>query len=135
VTNFNGPDYSPEFDDERLTAQHIRIRTLMLDGEWRALFEIARATSDPEASVSAQLRHLRKQRFGAYVVEKRTRGERKSGLYEYRLLKREGAVPDTAVRRNRYREALVKLLTHPDTTESQLAIINRALGLGATHDS
>lgn len=40
---------------------------------------------DPAASVSAQLRHLRKPRFGGFVVEKRPRGDRERGLWEYRL--------------------------------------------------
>lgn len=83
---FNGSDYDPEEDDERLSQQHIRIRSLMLDGAWRTLAEIAQATGDPPASVSAQLRHLRKKRFGAFTVDKRARGERKSGLFEYRVL-------------------------------------------------
>ena len=33
-----------------------------------------------------QLRHMRKQRFGGYLVEKRRRGEPKDGLWEYRLV-------------------------------------------------
>jgi len=49
------------------------------------LSEIAAAAGDPEASVSAQLRHLRKPRFGSYVVEKRPRGDRSAGLFEYRV--------------------------------------------------
>jgi hypothetical protein len=61
---------------------------LMSDGYWRTLDEIAHATGDPHASISAQLRHLRKPRFGAYVVEKRHRGAPARGLYEYRLLVR-----------------------------------------------
>ena len=40
---------------------------------------------DPEASASAQLRHLRKPRFGSHTVEKRNRGAREFGLWEYRL--------------------------------------------------
>lgn len=83
---FDGPAYEPEKDDARLSDQHRRIKALMLDGQWRTIREIARKTADPEASVSAQLRHLRKPRFGGYTVERRQRGERKSGLYEYRLL-------------------------------------------------
>ncbi len=83
---FNGPDYDPEQDDIRLTGQIERIFNLMQDGRWRTLGEIADATGDPPASVSAQLRHLRKDRFGAHTVEKRHRGERSDGLWEYRLI-------------------------------------------------
>ncbi len=84
---FNGSDYVPELDNKRLTKQHIRIRDLMLDGKWRTLAEISDTTKDPEASVSAQLRHLRKERFGSWVLEKRVRGDRTNGLFEYKLNK------------------------------------------------
>ena len=53
------------------------IRDLMLDermrGAWLTLAEIAEATRYGEASISAQLRHLRKAQHGRYVVEKRRR--------------------------------------------------------------
>lgn len=81
---FNGPEYSHEQDTNRLTKQHERVKAAMEDGKWRTLGEIAQATGDPEASVSAQLRHLRKPRFGAYIVHRRKRGDI-PGLYEYRV--------------------------------------------------
>lgn len=53
------------------------IRDLMLHasrrGRWLTLGEIADATHFGEASISAQLRHLRKPRNGRYWVEKRQR--------------------------------------------------------------
>jgi hypothetical protein len=58
----------------------------MADGRWRTLAEIEAATGDPQASISAQLRHLRKRRFGSSVVERRPRGDRSAGLYEYALI-------------------------------------------------
>jgi len=82
---FNGPLFDRVADTPRLLKQHERIRNLMLDGAWRTLDEIAAKTGDPPASVSAQLRHLRKPRFGAFRIEKRARGERERGLFEYRL--------------------------------------------------
>lgn len=84
ASNFAGPAYSSVIDGIRLQKQHERIRDLMLDGKWRTLSEIAKATGDHEASISAQLRHLRKPRFGSYRVDKRRR-LRASGLYEYHL--------------------------------------------------
>ena len=42
-------------------------------GGWMTLEELARKTHFPEASISAQLRHLRKVRHGAFQVEKRRR--------------------------------------------------------------
>jgi hypothetical protein len=59
----------------------------MLDECWRTLDEIAAVTGDPTASISAQLRHLRKPRFGSYIVKKRRRGDLSLGLYEYQVLK------------------------------------------------
>ncbi len=79
---FDGSDYIPERDDVRLTGQLYRVFDVMRDGDWHTLNKIARETGDPEASISAQLRHLRKSRFGGYTVEKRYEG---SGLYSYRL--------------------------------------------------
>lgn len=87
--DFDGPAYAPRFDRERLTTQLARIRDLMLDGAWRTLREIEAATGYPAASVSAQLRHLRKARFGAYRVTKRRRGAATAGLFEYHVAKGE----------------------------------------------
>lgn len=85
--HFNGPDYQHSLDHARLTKQHDRIKAAMLDERWRTLDEIAAATGDPAASISAQLRHLRKPRFGSHTVEKRRRGDPALGLYEYRVLR------------------------------------------------
>lgn len=83
---FNGSDYDRQHDDVRLTGQILRVFSFMQDSSWATLDEIARSTGDPHASISAQLRHLRKERFGSHIVEKRSRGERINGLYEYRLI-------------------------------------------------
>jgi hypothetical protein len=40
---------------------------------WLTLDELAKLTHYPQASISAQLRHLRKPEYGAFVVEKRPR--------------------------------------------------------------
>jgi hypothetical protein len=57
------------------------IRDLMLTaarrGVWLTLGEIAQVTAIGEASVSAQLRHLRKRRHGLHLVEKRRRSGRR----------------------------------------------------------
>ena len=59
---------------------------------WLTLEELARLTQFGEASISAQLRHLRKPWCGGYVVEKRrreaeswARPEQAGALWEYRL--------------------------------------------------
>ena len=81
---FDGPDYDPALDKMRLTAQLAMIFNLMRDGKWRTFRAISASTGgQPEPSVSAQLRHLRKPRFGSQVVNKVRAGE--SGLWEYQV--------------------------------------------------
>ena len=87
--HFDGPAYEAALDRHRLTGQIQRIHALMIDGAWRTLGEIEDATGDPQASISAQLRHLRKPRFGSFVIEKQRRGQGKSGLFEYRMKSKE----------------------------------------------
>ena len=82
---FDGPVYDPAADKDRLTRQIGRVYSCMSDGVWRTLEEIARVTGDGESSISAQLRHLRKPKFGSYRVFRRPRGDRQHGLFEYRL--------------------------------------------------
>ena len=84
---FDGPEYSPARDRVRLSGQIERVFNLMRDGKWRTLAEIASATGDPEGSISAQLRHLRKARFGAHTVNRR---HVENGLFEYSLEVRQG---------------------------------------------
>lgn len=83
---FNGPDYESEHDNKRLTGQIYRIFRCMKDRQWRTLGEIQAMTGDPQASISAQLRHLRKDIFGNHIVNKRPRGNRENGLWEYQLI-------------------------------------------------
>jgi hypothetical protein len=85
---FNGADYVPAIDHARLSVQFQRIFDLMKDGKWRTLAAIAAITKDPPASISAQLRHMRKERFGAHTVNRQRTGEPASGLFEYQLVVR-----------------------------------------------
>lgn len=82
---FNGADYVPKRDNQRLSGQLLRVYKCMIDGKFRTLREIEAITNDPQASISAQLRHLRKDRFGNHTVNRRIR-EKKNGLYEYQLI-------------------------------------------------
>jgi hypothetical protein len=79
---FGGETFEPEHDEKRLTALSDRVKALMLDCQWRTLSEISTACRGGEASCSARLRDLRKR---GWTVERRSRGERKAGLFEYRL--------------------------------------------------
>lgn len=80
---FDGPDYKPQRDEVRLTAQFVRIFDLMSDAQPRTLAEIEGLTQDPQASISAQLRHMRKERFGSHTINKAYVGD---GLYVYQLI-------------------------------------------------
>ena len=77
-----GDSYNPNKDGQRIKKQHEKIRDIMIDGVWRTLSNIESLTSYPQASISAQLRHLRKQKFGGYIVLKRRKG---IGLWEYKI--------------------------------------------------
>jgi hypothetical protein len=78
----DGVTFDQERDGKRLQAQHARVFEVMKDGMWRSLHAIARLTGDPEASISARLRDLRKDKFGGHEVERRYV---QHGLWEYRL--------------------------------------------------
>lgn len=61
-------------------------------GLWLTLRELARLTGYGEASISAQLRHLRKPQYGGFVVQKRCCNEGRIGrrgdpgaVWEYKL--------------------------------------------------
>lgn len=87
-TGTYGPDYDEQIDGQRIKTQMEKIRDYVLGKypDWVSLAEIETATEYPQASISAQLRHLRKSRFGGYVVEKQRRQSDK-GTWEYRAYK------------------------------------------------
>jgi hypothetical protein len=88
--------------ESQLAAIRNLMRRAVVRGAWLTLSEIAKATEFGEASISAQLRHLRKSEHGGYRVEKRRRrqlpsreettrrqsrkGERAAIVWEYRVL-------------------------------------------------
>ena len=88
---------SGEYDARRLRSQREIIRDVMISAAdcetWLTLGELRALTRYGEASISAQLRHLRKARHGHYRVEKRRRqsGEceagRSTGLWEYQIVR------------------------------------------------
>lgn len=80
---FDGSDYKHERDSARLSGQLLRIWDAMRNGQWRTLDEIASMTRTPHSSASAQLRNLRKEKFGSHTIEKRYTDD---GLYLYRLI-------------------------------------------------
>lgn len=79
---FNGIEITKK-DEIRLTGQILRVFECLKDGSWWTLEDLSQETGDPHASVSAQLRNLRKMRFGCHNIEKRNLGY---GLWEYRMV-------------------------------------------------
>ena len=107
-----GPEYNSALDGARLSVQIENILMLMLCasrrcytpsaatlrdtldkcgfaplGGWLTRSDISRTLGYPEASISAQLRHLRKPQFGGWNVEKRRRPgiSLSRGCCEYRV--------------------------------------------------
>ena len=79
-----------------LPTQRELVRDLMVAsskyGLWLTLRQLARLTGYGEASISAQLRHLRKPQYGGFKVEKRCcnegligRGGDPGAVWEYKL--------------------------------------------------
>ncbi|MFZ0821429.1 MAG: hypothetical protein WAM91_15280 [Candidatus Acidiferrales bacterium] len=104
-----GPAFDVELDGGHLLTQMEVIRDVLLsaaecaeiaavrimragmppeDGGWMTLRELGELTGYGEASISAQIRHLRKEQFGGFLVAKRRRGLNKPGEWEYRILGR-----------------------------------------------
>lgn len=74
-----GSTFEAERDGERLCEQARRVFAVIKDGNEHTLSEIAAITGDPEPSVSARLRDIR--RSGRIV----TRRYIERGLWAYRL--------------------------------------------------
>ena len=84
MTHFDGPEEDNEkARTARLTGQIFDVyETLANYGRPWTLRELEHVTGHPQASISAQLRNLRKPRFGEFNIEKEHVG---NGLYVYWL--------------------------------------------------
>ena len=80
--SFNGDDYVEERDYKRLKTQLEVIKEYMEGAGFKTLDEIAKDTGYRSASISAQLRNLRKEKFGNRNVSRNHLG---NGLYSYKL--------------------------------------------------
>lgn len=73
---FDGACVEPQ-DHARLGEQLARVLDVMRDGDWHSVDGVKRAIwalyriSDPETSISAQLRNLRKSKHGGYAIERK----------------------------------------------------------------
>lgn len=83
---FDGPTYEPALDRDRLGRQLKKVLYEMAKGEWLTLAELEARIWEPQASISARLRDLRKPRNGGYTIERRRRGEAARGIFEYRMV-------------------------------------------------
>ncbi|MHB8503309.1 MAG: hypothetical protein ACYDCG_00360 [Candidatus Acidiferrales bacterium] len=104
----------------QLRKQREVIRDVMLSAgqcaTWLTLDELAKLTHYPPASISAQLRHLRKPNYGAYAVVKRCRTVDKAmradgfgAVWEYAVLQERRA----ALRRSRKSSGKARLAMQP----------------------
>ena len=90
MATFDGVTFDAPADSDRLTRQLDIVEGILLDHRWHTLADLAVRSGGSEASVSARIRDLRKERFGGYVVERqRIRG----GLWEYRIPAASGVLP------------------------------------------
>jgi len=83
---FDGAVYVPHYDKKRLTGQLERIFNLMKDGKFRTVNQIHDVLGYPQASISAQLRNLKKERYGGHGLEKQHVGDRANGLWEFKII-------------------------------------------------
>ena len=88
---FDGSDIIPELDQKRLSRKLLDIYNVMKDSVWRTPDELTDILKMKDkrvnaSSTSANLRNLRKKRFGFHTVEKQRKGDQSSGLWEYKLI-------------------------------------------------
>lgn len=79
---FDGDDYVEARDRSRLQTQLDVIRDYMRGAGPKTLERISKDTGFPSASVSAQLRNLRKEAHGGHIVTRKYIG---GGIYTYTL--------------------------------------------------
>ena len=89
AVHFDGESYEPAEDRNRLKAQIVHVYELMSGHQWWSISQLCdaiwkRGMHASQQSVSARIRDLRKERFGAHTVDRRRRNKR--GDWEYRLV-------------------------------------------------
>jgi len=87
---FDGRYYDPALDADRLRAQIGSVWNALADGNWHSLREISEQSGAPEASASAQIRHLRKARHGGWIISLSREGGRTRGRLAYRMQNPDG---------------------------------------------
>ncbi len=109
------------------------LRDVMLSanecGTWLTLAELSAMTRYPAASISAQLRHLKKPQFGNYELEKQLRAgadlsDGHGAVWEYRLTRRRRVVRVRA--RSRFRAAADSVSAAASPRENALYLAEEA---------
>ena len=83
----DGKTYERPRDQVRLNKQTQAVFDTMKGGDWHSLSWIAEKARAPQASVSARLRDLRKEKFGGHTVNREYVA---FGLWKYRLIVNDG---------------------------------------------
>ncbi len=90
--HFSGATFEAKHDEVRLMGKLEKLRDLTSDGKWRTLEHLSQTLQSlhegerfPEASVSAALRALRHPANGKHKVDRKHIGDRRHGLYAYRV--------------------------------------------------
>ncbi|MHB1910376.1 MAG: hypothetical protein ACYCQJ_16140 [Nitrososphaerales archaeon] len=89
--DFDGAFYKRELDQKRLSGQILRVYEIISDGKARTVSKIREeilekfGKDDPENSIQAELRNLRKDKFGGHAI--RTWRVRDTGLFYYQMEK------------------------------------------------
>lgn len=69
-------------DGKRLNDQLLRVFKAMRDGEWHTLYELHDLTGDPEQSISARIRDMRKPKILGATIDREYVA---NGVFRYRL--------------------------------------------------
>jgi len=80
--DFDGADYQPVRDRERLTKRMRLLFETMKDGRWYSLPQLREILGGTDSGISAAIRGFRKIKFGCYSVTSIFKGQ---GIYHYRL--------------------------------------------------
>ena len=85
--NFEGKTFDAVLDGPRLSSQLERVKAVLKNGQWITLRMLAHAVGGSEASVSARIRDMRKEKFGGFHIERRRDPkDPSSGVWQYRLI-------------------------------------------------
>jgi hypothetical protein len=86
TASFHGETYEAGKDYTRLRNLADRVFDVMSDGQWHTIDGVQKLTGGSHGGTAARIRDLRKEKFGAHIVERR-RVAGHNGLHEYRLIR------------------------------------------------